>query len=387
MIHVLRQTLALFFDAYRELNSRRMFWIALVINGIVVLAFLAIGVTPDGNLSLFGMHLPLPLPFTKPELYKVAFSNLGIGIWLTFVGMILAVISTASIFPELITGGAIDLYLSKPIGRLRLFFTKYAAGLLFVTLQVGLFCALCFVVIGLRGGLWEPRLFWGVPIVVCFFSYLFCVSVLVGLFTRSTLAAVLLTMLFWFVVWGLDRAEILLLLGRIYGQDQQETLDLRIKQQRGTLHAYEERMSATQPSEAQAQDLEYRRRELQKVIDEQRESESTARNLELAHKVIYRVKSLLPKTRETNELLDRSLMTPEELRDYDAHRTPGGAIRRRPLRERTRAGGPGWADPEVIAEAQAEMRARPAWWVAGTSLAFEAVVLALAVWVFCRRDY
>src|SRR5690242_16624358 len=136
MSHVLRQTLALILDAYRELNSRRMFWIALVINGIVVLAFLAIGVTPDGRLSLFGMHLPLPLPFSKAELYKVAFSNLGIGVWLTFVAMILAVISTASIFPELISGGAIDLYLSKPIGRLRLFFTKYAAGLLFVTLQV-----------------------------------------------------------------------------------------------------------------------------------------------------------------------------------------------------------------------------------------------------------
>jgi len=26
-------------------------------------------------------------------------------------------------------------------------------------------------------------------------------------------------------------------------------------------------------------------------------------------------------------------------------------------------------------------------WVLGTSLAFEAVVLAAAAWIFCRRDY
>src|SRR5205085_9269224 len=104
------------------------------------------------------------------------FSELGVGIWLTFAALILAIVSTASLFPDLITGGAIDLYLSKPISRLRLILTKYATGLLFVALQVLVFCAASFLVIGLRGGVWEPRLFLAVPIVLCFFSYLFCIS-------------------------------------------------------------------------------------------------------------------------------------------------------------------------------------------------------------------
>jgi hypothetical protein len=30
---------------------------------------------------------------------------------------------------------------------------------------------------------------------------------------------------------------------------------------------------------------------------------------------------------------------------------------------------------------------RPIWWIVGTSLGFEAVVLAVAAWIFCRRDY
>jgi len=384
---MLQQTLALFHDAYRELNSKRMFWVALVISLIVVVAFVLIGVTSDGYLSLMGMRLPLPLPFTRAELYKIAFSNFGVGLWLTFIGTVLALVSTAGIFPEMITGGAIDLYLSKPIGRLRLFLTKYAAGLLFVTLQVLVFCTASFVVIGVRGGLWEPRMFLAVPLVVTFFSYLFCICVLLGLMTRSTVAALLLTMLAWFVIWGLDRAEIILLLGRIYAQDQIATQDLVVKQRRGSLHAFEERLAATQPTAAQQQDLADRRQRLKEAEEETVNAASSARNLELAHKVFYRLKTVLPKTRETNELLDRAMMTPQELADFDAHRRPGGAIRTRPPRPRAPGGGPAWADPEVVAEAQAEMRVRPISWIVGTSLLFEAVVLSLAAWIFCRRDY
>src|SRR5947209_133868 len=383
---MLQQTLALFHDAYRELNSKRMFWVALVISLIVVVAFVLIGVTPDGYLSLMGMRLPLPLPFTRAELYKIAFSHFGVGLWLTFIGTVLALVSTAGIFPEMITGGAIDLYLSKPIGRLRLFLTKYAAGLLFVTLQVLVFCTASFVVIGVRGGLWEPRMFLAVPLVVTFFSYLFCICVLLGLMTRSTVAALLLTMLAWFVIWGLDRAEIILLLGRIYAQDQIATQDLVVKQRRGSLHAFEERLAATQPTAAQQQDLADRRQRLKEAEEETVNAASSARNLELAHKVFYRLKTVLPKTRETNELLDRAMMTPQELADFDAHRRPGGAIRTRPPRPRAPGGGPAWADPEVVAEAQAEMRVRPISWIVGTSLLFEAVVLSLAAWIFCRRD-
>jgi hypothetical protein len=389
MIRAIDQTLALFHDAYRELNSKRMFWISLVISGLVVLAFLAIGVANDGNLSLFGMRLPLPLPFGKVELYKIAFSNLGVGLWLTFVGAILAVVSTAGIFPDLITSGSVDLYLSKPISRPRLFLTKYATGLLFVSLQVAVFCAASFLVIGIRGGLWEPRLFLAIPLVVCFFSYLYCFSVLIGLLTRSTIAAVLLTMLFWFLLWGIDRAEIILLLGRTSGDYQSHTMDLRIKQQRGSLKAFEERLAATQPTTNQSTDLEQRRHDLEKLVDEQTQSKSTSHNVDIAHKVLYQVKGLLPKTRETNELLDRNLLDPDELSQYDSNRRPGSMGPRKPRPPRPPENGqtPAWADPEVIKEAQDEMRHRPLSWIIGTSLLFESVIVGFAAWIFCRRDY
>jgi hypothetical protein len=44
-------------------------------------------------------------------------------------------------------------------------------------------------------------------------------------------------------------------------------------------------------------------------------------------------------------------------------------------------------NPDVILEVQEQIKDRPVWWVVGTSLAFEAVVLGIACWVFCRRDF
>jgi len=73
-------------------------------------------------------------------LYRAIFSSFMVTIWLAWAATILALISTASIFPDFLSGGAIDLVLSKPIGRFKLFFFKYVTSLLFVLLQVAIFC-------------------------------------------------------------------------------------------------------------------------------------------------------------------------------------------------------------------------------------------------------
>ena len=183
------QTLAVFYEAYRSLNAKKMFWIVLILSALVAGVFACVGITERGLKVLVWQFDTDPLTtevITPAVFYKFLFTSYGVGLWLAWFATILALVSTAGIFPDLINGGSINLLISKPIGRLRLFVTQYAAGLLFVTLQVGLFTLACFLVIGVRGGAWEPGLFVAVPLVVCFFSYLFCVCVLLGLVTRST---------------------------------------------------------------------------------------------------------------------------------------------------------------------------------------------------------
>ena len=204
------QTWAIFLEAYRSLNSKKLFWLVLILSALVVVAFACIGINEKGlKLAFWQIDNQMFNSKQMPpdQFYKTVFVHVGIGIWLAWLATILAIISTAGIFPDLLTSGSIDLFVSKPISRLRLFITEYAAGLLFVALQVTIFSTACFLVIGLRGGAWEPGLFLAVPIMVCFFSYLFSVSTLLGVVTRSTVAALLLTLLFWFFVWALGAAE------------------------------------------------------------------------------------------------------------------------------------------------------------------------------------
>ena len=171
---VLRQTLALLHDAYRELNSKRMFWISLILSGVAMGAFGVIAVTKYG-LTFAGYDWESSFIPPKSQ-YKFLFSSMMIDWWLTWAVLILAIISTAGIFPDFLSGGSIDLFISKPIGRLRLFLTKYFTGMLFAFLQVSIFSVVAFFVMGTRGKMWEPRLFLAIPIMLCLFSYLYTIA-------------------------------------------------------------------------------------------------------------------------------------------------------------------------------------------------------------------
>ena len=177
---------------------------------VAVVVFALLGINEKGmtfavwTFEVPGLNSNL---ISEGTFYKMYFVNLGIGIWLAWIATILALVSTASVMPDFVSSGSIELALSKPIGRLRLFLTKYVAALLFVVLQVAVFALGSFLVIGIRGGAWLPTVFLAIPIVTVFFSYLYCICALLGLITRSSVASLLLTILIWFVLFLLQQAE------------------------------------------------------------------------------------------------------------------------------------------------------------------------------------
>ena len=371
---MIEQTIALFVDAYRDLNARKLFWITLILSAFFIGAFALFGADPKG-FHLLWFHWAIGSP---EYWYKRIFSSVVVGFWLTFVSASLALVSTAGIFPDLISTGAIDLYLAKPLSRFRFFLTKYVSGLLFVTLQVALVAFGGFLLLGIRGGEWKPGLLLAIPIVVCFFSYLFAMCVLLGVLTRSTIAALLLTVLCWGVFWGVHYAEYMTF-------SSLATLEYLDGFYRGEIRSADARISqlgsSTQPSDRmETVDLTERRGV------EQERLESVDKDLPSGrrhHQVVYLIYTAFPKTTETTDLLNRTIFSSQEV---------------------TKAGDD-WtsmflrnsADPDQTAAMAAamhgetayelEVRKRSVGWVIGTSLAFEAVVLLLAGWLFCRRDY
>jgi len=371
---MMTQTLAILVDAYRELQSKKMFWVVLILNVLVIAGFGVIGANdhtitvlwfePLGDMSASGV----PPAF----LYKWLFSSLVVSWWLTLLAALLALISTAGIFPDFMASGSVDLFLARPIGRLRLFFTKYLAGLLFVTLQVTLFTSLSFLVLGWRAKLWEPGLFAAIPLVVVFFSYLFAICVLLGTWTRSTIAALLLTILAWLAIWAVDLGDRATTSLRRDTELRQALLDDQIEELNGQIATAQATVEQTGLAALQTQ---------RAALVENRAKVETPSALITAQNIALGIKSVVPKTRETINLLDRVLFKDKDLQEASRHEP---ATSTAPEFPRRRMG------PRFEARQMEQLKAgreRPVWWIIGTSLLFEAACLALAAWHFCTRDF
>ncbi len=365
---------AMLLDAYRELNSRKLFWITLILSGTVVLGYGSMGFNEKGPSMFFGLWqiesegLAEGSPWAR-ALYMGIFSDFMVSIWLAWVATIIALISTTTIFPDFMASGAIDLVLSKPIGRVKIFFIKYLASLLFVVLQVGLFCAGIFLCVGGRMGEWNPKIFLAVPLVTVFYSYLYAFNVLLAVLTRSSLAALMLTLLFWVSLFSLQSTEAIVKSFQLNFIVQTERSDKDIEDLQARLDAIPE-------------DQAEPRERIEVLIEEATEARDDLVKIETGltrwHRRIRIIIAPLPKTALTIELLSRALKDPEGFSIVAMMRgdMSGG-----------RGAGTGKIDAEVSRRQEAYYDAMPAWRIVGTSLGFEAVVLAIACFIFIRRDY
>lgn len=378
---IVMQTKALFLDAYRDLNARKLFWVVLVLNVLVVAGFATVGVSAN-RVTILGWRVPQEVPMAH-FFYKWIFTYIIVGRWLTWAATILALISTASIFPDFMAGGAIDLYLSKPIGRLRLFLTKYIAGLLFVLLQVTVFTIGSFFVLGWRGSTWEPGIFLAIPIVLLFFSYLFSICVLFGVLTRSTLTSFFLTLVAWFLIFGINQTDTFLMQAddlfrqkSEQSQRQMVALDQRIAELEkprpqaspGTQPTIGSMFSWLVPSASDAQQLAQLKSERARFERKAKEDQPPAW-VKTAQPILFAINTIIPKTQDTIGLLDRVLFDDATMKMVAASDAPRGPMH-------------GWRG-----QMQRLLHGRSIWWILGSSIAFEIVVLSLAAWIFSRRDY
>jgi ABC-type transport system involved in multi-copper enzyme maturation permease subunit len=381
------QTQALFIDAYRDLAARKLFWLTLAMSALVSGAFLAVGINESG-FTILGRQFPSLFNtnlIPAGTFYKLLFVQFAIPFWLGFLATVLALVSVAGIIPDMIVGGSIELYLSKPITRLRLFLTKYAFGLLFTAAQVLVFCTVAFFVIGTRSGTWEPRVFLAVPLVTLFFSYLYCVCVLVGIVTRSALAAILLTALFWGTVYVIHVTDGIL-------TQFSAAAEYRLAQQKNVM-AMNDRIitenDALPPERRGNMSAFIFQRDAQrKTLDEY---QSAADDLRWWKDLIFNIKTPLPKTNETVTLMSRVLVGPDPIlaiqQEQYQRREAWRQRRGGPATRQSDRLGQFMNDPDVTAEAYVELNTRNLFWIIGSSLLFEGVILALAAWLFCRRDY
>lgn len=196
------QLWAILRDGFRESLDRKMFWVVATMTLLIVVVMACISFEPDRIVLLFGVwRIPADGFDATSEMGKSQVLSVMIqfvmSTLLGWIGMMLMIIATADFFPSMMERGAIDVVLSKPLPRWVLFLFKYLGSLAFVLLQATLFVVLTFLVMGLRWNIWAPGYLVAIPLMVLLFSYIYCVSVYVGVVTRSTVAAILISICAW----------------------------------------------------------------------------------------------------------------------------------------------------------------------------------------------
>ena len=361
---------AILVDGYRELVAKKLFTLSMILS-LLVVAVIGIGGLNEQGVTIVGFTIEVPFVnsnmFTPAEFYKLMFNSVGVKFWLGWLACLLALVSSAGMFPEMVSSGVVENMLSRPIPRWRLYIYKFTAGLLFTSLQMAVFCVASFLVIGLRGGAWEPGLFLAIPLVTLLYSYLFAMSALLGTVTRSAIAALLLTILFWGFLFTVNSAETIVNGFRIGSVKECQAVEALIQKRK------------KENADVDVSDLQ----------TELERDQSTLANLQLWHRVVFALKTALPKTDETTSLLQRWTLEASNMQEEGADDDEEVAATEQKQRRR---GGPGFGNSRaktsvVVAAIGADQRSRGVGWILGTSVVFEIVTLGVGCWLFSRRDF
>lgn len=203
---------ALIVDSFRESRDRKIFWVMLGLSVLVAAVMICFSFEQGKVNVLFGMWIIQTDYFTgvtgiKADVIAALVVDGIMDTVLGGMGVLLSIIATASFFPTFLERGAIDVVLCKPMSRWKLFLGRYLGGMVFIGVQATIFVVLTYFVVGLRWGVWLPGYLLAIPLVVLLFSYLYCISAVVAVVTRSTVAAVLLTMLAWMAFTGVQTVD------------------------------------------------------------------------------------------------------------------------------------------------------------------------------------
>jgi hypothetical protein len=300
------------------------------------------------------------------------FSGVFVWWWLSWGAIILALISTASIMPDFVVGGAVETTVSKPISRLKLFSLKVCGALLFVFLQVTISVVLAYLLMGLRFGLWYHEALWAIPLLTILFLYLYSVAALVGILTKSPLASLLSVLLFWGFVSLV--------------QFSSNQLDSQLAQTQRLVERIETRIEAVQ-AEAAAEDRQLTPLEQSRINAWERQAapnRSTLATLAPWQDPIRTMEACVPKTADIQKIIANRIDAPTfnqlvaTLGGFEMESMAAAGIQDRDFAEDMRETG--------IAGSKAARRVNT-FGSLGSSLAFTAIVLAVGAFIFWRRDF
>lgn len=130
----------------------------------------------------------------------VKFFRISLIIPLFGLGLFLSIFSTSSFIPNMLEKGNIDLLLSKPVSRNQIIWGKFLGGSLVVFLNMAYLVLGIWLMIGFKFGDWDPAILASIFVITFTFAVLYSLIILIGIATRSSILAMMLTYLIFFVL-------------------------------------------------------------------------------------------------------------------------------------------------------------------------------------------
>jgi ABC-type transport system involved in multi-copper enzyme maturation permease subunit len=159
--------------------------------------------------AYFGYKFGNPMPLNEEQLQdRVNMVLTQLMIYLAgVIGVMIAILVTASVVPQMFEAGAIDLLLSKPTSRTLLFLTKFFGGCAFIVLNAAYFIVGLWLIAGLRFDIWNGKLLLCIPVFLFLFAIYYSVSSLAGVIWKNAVISVVITILFWGVCFTTGLAK------------------------------------------------------------------------------------------------------------------------------------------------------------------------------------
>lgn len=203
-------TKALFKDALYQVLDSKVFRLLAILVVVLVLPTFLIAAKSDRLVLLFGAYeyeyakvfqwfglsLPANAEDSAGAIIQGAQTLLVDNIAGTF-GLIFAVAATAFFVPHMVEKGAADTVFSKPVSRSALLLSRYLAGLLFVTILASVLVGGMYLGFLVNSNYGDTGFLWSIPVVVYKYAVLHAFSLLVAVLTRSSIAAILTTLMFF----------------------------------------------------------------------------------------------------------------------------------------------------------------------------------------------
>jgi ABC-2 type transport system permease protein len=155
----------------------------------------------DGALAgmkLFGQTVDLPDRQIKIDELVLGFESTFSGV-LYFIGLFLALFATAHLVPRLQEKGTIDLYLSRPVGRVPLLLSRYTGGLLLAAANVAYMIGAIYLIVVAKTHVSHPRFLLSGAVILFTIATLMAFAFLIGVVTSSTAVSLMGTYAVFFL--------------------------------------------------------------------------------------------------------------------------------------------------------------------------------------------